>query len=74
VSASRFVASEKNDQIRYALSAIVRSQLGQLLDGLMSGPRRRNAIVSLGTPEGDLHEFGILLSAILCAERGFSVT
>jgi DNA-binding transcriptional MerR regulator len=61
----------------HALSAILRNHLGELLAqsrraGLSAGGSGlfRPALV-FSTPEGDLHEFGILLAAILANARGF---
>ncbi|MEN9722038.1 MAG: hypothetical protein RJB38_24 [Pseudomonadota bacterium] len=56
----------------HALSIMLRDQLGQMLKLLNTnndaGPR-----IALATPGGDIHEFGIILSAILAAENGWSV-
>ncbi len=61
----------------HALSAILRNHLGELLAQSRqaalftrgAGPTRPELVLS--TPEGDLHEFGILLAAILAGARGF---
>lgn len=56
----------------HALSVMLRDQLGQMLKILNtdnhSGPR-----IAVATPAGDMHEFGIMLSAILIASHGWSV-
>lgn len=56
----------------HALSAMLRDHLGQILNSIptvgASGPR-----VTIATSSGDLHEFGILTSAILCASHGLRV-
>ena len=60
----------------HGFSAILRSHLGTVLQGLGSADGYSNdssVSVVLATPEGDLHEFGILLSAILVAVRGAKV-
>jgi DNA-binding transcriptional MerR regulator/methylmalonyl-CoA mutase cobalamin-binding subunit len=56
----------------HALSAMLRGHLGQIFQSLNA---RNDAGISvvLSTPEGDLHEFGILMSAILCASHGMAV-
>jgi len=58
----------------HAFSAVLRSHLGEILQQSVSAraPGFREKIV-FGTPEGDLHEFGILISAVLSAAHGFSV-
>jgi DNA-binding transcriptional MerR regulator len=56
----------------HALSALLRDQLSQVY--LALNPHRHPPThFILCTPEGDLHEFGIYLSAILCASYDFSV-
>jgi methylmalonyl-CoA mutase cobalamin-binding subunit len=61
----------------HALSAILRNHLGELLaqSRQASTPVRGDGLslpdLVLSTPEGDLHEFGTLLAAILAAARGF---
>lgn len=64
----------------HAFSAVLRDHLGQILRSFSShvrspvedvqDPLRR---VVFATPEGDLHEFGILISAILFASYNFKV-
>ena len=53
----------------HLLSSILRTHLGRLYQSFLllpaSGP-----IVLFATPEGNLHEFGILLAAILAALQG----
>lgn len=61
----------------HALSAILRTHLGDLLAQsrqaslVARGTRLPRPALVLSTPEGDLHEFGILLAAILAGARGF---
>lgn len=55
----------------HASSAIVRSQLGQMLRGFVPGKPFRTAIAA--TPAGELHEFGALLAAISAAAHGWRV-
>lgn len=59
----------------HALSSLLADQLKQMLQVLnegnadKSGPYR----MVLASPEGDFHEFGILLSAILAASNGWCI-
>jgi DNA-binding transcriptional MerR regulator len=62
----------------HAFSAILRNHLGELLAlaqklsrPAQSGDRGLPKLL-FSTPEGDLHEFGILLAAILSGFRGFT--
>lgn len=57
----------------HGLSAILRSQLGQSLRELLARAPRRGRGVALATPAGDLHEFGILIAALLVADHGLPV-
>ena len=60
----------------HALSAILRNHLGELLAqsrhaaSLLRGADSPRADLLFSTPSGDLHEFGILLAAILAGARG----
>lgn len=56
----------------HAFSALVRNQLGEILYSI---PKANQAapVVALATPSGELHEFGILIAAILCALHGLEV-
>ncbi|HRK01214.1 MAG TPA: MerR family transcriptional regulator [Oligoflexia bacterium] len=61
----------------HAFSAVLRNHLGELLSQVQkTNDWRSNTSSALprflfSTPEGDLHEFGILLAAILTGSRGF---
>lgn len=57
----------------HALSAILRNQFTQLI--LSLGPLADLSLptFALCTKEGDYHEFGILLTAVLCAHEGFPI-
>ena len=56
----------------HALSALIRDQIGQTLQSLRrDGQRKQSKTFLFATPEGDLHEFGILLAASLCANYGY---
>lgn len=56
----------------HVLSSLLRGYLIQIFHSL-NLKTHRNLRVILTTPEGDLHEFGILSSAILCASHGLAV-
>ena len=73
-----------NDELEigqeHAFSALVRAQLLDILFQLKrlktvvvptQGSSRKRVVVA--TPEGDLHEIGILAGAILCADAGLDV-
>lgn len=59
----------------HALSAIVKSHLMDILFSIKQARSGRNdaSHVALATMEGDLHEIGILISAVLCAHHGCTV-
>jgi DNA-binding transcriptional MerR regulator len=61
----------------HALSSILRVQLGEIIYTLRrsespvsSSAEFRPFSVVMATQDGDLHEFGILMSAVLCAANG----
>jgi len=54
----------------HLVSAAVRNLLGSLLRRQIAGHVR----LLFTTPEGELHEFGILVAAMLAAVHGFAVT
>jgi hypothetical protein len=56
----------------HTLSATVRNHLGTILENLKMRPSNGHRIV-FATQEGDLHEFGILLAAILALLHGHKV-
>lgn len=55
----------------HALSAILRNQFTQLVMSLAPLADPDLPTFALCTKEGDYHEFGILLTAVLCAHEGF---
>lgn len=76
----RAVGREVNDRHmtiaqEHALSALLGDHLGQMLQILNEGNAERPGArrIALAAPEGDIHEFGILLSAILAASQGWAV-
>ncbi len=50
----------------HALSSIIKFHLGDLLYRNYEGQQKADPHFIITTPEGELHEFGILLAAILC--------
>lgn len=56
----------------HALSSVLRDQLGDLLRTLqaLAAPCSDHGKIVFACPEDDLHEFGILLGAVLAAARG----
>ncbi len=56
----------------HSLSALIRFHVGKILFGM----KRKNVIkdkaIILTTPEGELHEFGIMVGALLCAHYGLN--
>ncbi|MCB0416076.1 MAG: MerR family transcriptional regulator [Bdellovibrionaceae bacterium] len=60
----------------HALSAVLRAQLGQTMQGLShlhTGPDRQVPRFLFTTPQDELHEFGILIAALLCGYWGLDV-
>ena len=50
----------------HAMSAIIKFHAGSILYKELGSTKSRKSII-LATPEGELHEFGIMISALLCA-------
>jgi DNA-binding transcriptional MerR regulator len=51
----------------HSLSAIIKFHVGKILYGnAKSESSKRRAPILLTTPEGELHEFGIMIAALLC--------
>jgi DNA-binding transcriptional MerR regulator len=75
----RLVAESKLDIAQeHALSTVLRNHLGELIAQLQKAnpwdatQRKETPGFLFATAEGDLHEFGILLAAILTGSRGLS--
>lgn len=66
--------SQINISQEHAISAVMRGQIGDLMHSMqaLSFAGKQKPII-FASPEGDLHEFGILLSAALAISYGFSV-
>jgi DNA-binding transcriptional MerR regulator/methanogenic corrinoid protein MtbC1 len=54
----------------HALSSIIKFHLGQFLYSTPRDKRNYTKTFILTTPEGDFHEFGILLAGLLCSHYG----
>lgn len=57
----------------HTLSSLLRDQLGPILNSARHSNLSTKRAVLVTTPEGNIHEFGILLAAILSASHGFGV-
>lgn len=66
--------SNINISQEHAISAVMRGQIGDLMHSMqaLSSPTHKQPLI-FAAPEGDLHEFGILLSAALAISYGFNV-
>lgn len=53
----------------YAISSIIRFHIGHVLFKFYERKNKSNTKIAFATPEGDLHEFGILMSALLCSNH-----
>ncbi len=74
----RSVSTERLDIAQeHLLSAIIRNHLGELLSLVQKTfswrltERDEHPRFIFATPEGDMHEFGILMAALLAGSRGF---
>ena len=56
----------------HALSSIIRFHVGQFVYQNYERKRKKGQIATLATPEGEYHEFGILLASLLCIHHGLS--
>lgn len=54
----------------HALSAILKFHIGQMIYKVMDQPARSKETIIITTPEGELHEFGIMIAALLCIHYG----
>jgi len=72
----RVLAGKLSIAQEHAFSAILKLQLGEIIFSLRNGGGLSDAstggdyTVTLATQDGDLHEFGILMSAVLCSAYG----
>ena len=56
----------------HAISSIIRFHIGQFVYQNYERKRKKGQIATLATPEGEYHEFGILLASLLCIHHGLS--
>ena len=54
----------------HTLSAIVSFHLGQMIGSHYTRVLQKKFLVLITTPEGEMHEIGILASALLCVQHG----
>ena len=67
-------SSTINISQEHAISAVMRGQIGDLLHSMQAfSPVGTSQPLIFASPEGDLHEFGILLGAALAASYGLIV-
>jgi DNA-binding transcriptional MerR regulator/methylmalonyl-CoA mutase cobalamin-binding subunit len=50
----------------HSLSAILKFHIGHMLYGHIGKSSKSDLTVAIATPEGELHEFGIMVAALLC--------
>jgi MerR family transcriptional regulator, light-induced transcriptional regulator len=56
----------------HAISSIVRFHIGQFVYQNYERKRKKGTVVTLATPEGEYHEFGILIASLLCIHHGIN--
>lgn len=54
----------------HALSAILKFHIGQMIYKVIDVPPKSKNVLLIATPEGELHEFGIMIAALLCIHYG----
>jgi methanogenic corrinoid protein MtbC1 len=54
----------------HALSAILKFHIGQMIYKVIDVPPKSKNTLIIATPEGELHEFGIMIAALLCIHYG----
>ncbi len=54
----------------HALSAILKFHIGQMIYKVIDLPPKSKNTIIIATPEGELHEFGIMIAALLCIHYG----
>ena len=50
----------------HALSAILKFHIGQMIYKVFDRPSKSKQTIMIATPDGELHEFGIMIAALLC--------
>mgnify|MGYP001072987184 CR=1 FL=1 len=56
----------------HAISSIVRFHIGQFVYQNYERKRKKGTVATLATPEGEYHEFGILIASLLCIHHGIN--
>ena len=59
--------SQLNIAQEHSLSAVIKFHIGQQLYTSISQNSNDDQIIALSTPEGELHEFGIMIASLLCS-------
>jgi len=67
---SKILRNELNIAQEHTLSALVRFYLGQMIAQNYQKNLNRNDLVLITTPEGEMHDVGILGAALLCTHYG----
>lgn len=67
---NRVYKNELSIAQEHTLSAIVSFHLGQMIGAHYTKTLKRDFLVLITTPEGELHQIGILASALLCIQHG----
>lgn len=57
----------------HTLSALVKFYMGQMIGQHYQKSLQRNELLLITTPEGELHEIGILAAALLCVHYGIKI-
>jgi len=65
--------NELNIAQEHILSTIVSFHLGQMVGQHSQNKTQRDDLILITTPEGELHEMGILGAALLCLHHGFRI-
>ena len=67
---NKIMRNELNIAQEHTLSALVKFYVGQMIGSNYQKPHLKNELVLITTPEGELHEVGILAGSLLCVHYG----
>ena len=67
----KVINNELSISQEHALTSILKFHLSSYVYRKNTGPKKKNKKIIFATPEGDLHEFGILLSSVIASYYGF---
>lgn len=56
----------------HALSSILKFHIGHMIYQSYQQRKKKQSLVVLTTPEGELHEFGVLMASLLCCHYGIN--